>query len=57
MTAQSMCLIAKCTSPRRMALIISEDRSYHRYGNGGLGTRMCVLVTPDDYEKAKKLVL
>ena len=40
-----------------MALIISEDRSYHRYGNGGLGTRMCVLVTPDDYEKAKKLVL
>ena len=37
--------------------ILSEDRSYHRYGNGGLGTRMCVLVAPDDYEKAKKLVL
>jgi hypothetical protein len=37
--------------------IISEDRSYHRYGNGGLGTRMCVLVAPNDYEKAKKLAL
>ena len=37
--------------------ILSEDRSYHRYGNGGLGTRMCVLVASDDYEKAKKLVL
>ena len=37
--------------------ILSEDRAYHRYGNGGLGTRMCVLVEPDDYEKAKKLVL
>ena len=34
-----------------------EDRAYHRYGNGGLGTRMCVLVAPDDYEKAKKLAL
>ena len=37
--------------------ILSEDRSYHRYGNGGLGTRMCVLVAPDDYEKARKLAL
>ncbi len=37
--------------------ILSEDRSYHRYGNGGLGTRMCVLVAPGDYEKAKKLAL
>lgn len=37
--------------------ILSEDRAYHRYGNGGLGTRMCVLVEPDDYEKAKKVVL
>ena len=37
--------------------ILSEDRSYHRYGNGGLGTRMCVLVAPEDYEKAKKVVL
>ena len=37
--------------------ILSEDRSYHRYGNGGLGTRMCVLVAPNDYEKAKKVVL
>lgn len=37
--------------------IISEDRSYHRYGNGGLGTRMWVLVAPNDYEKAKQLAL
>ena len=37
--------------------ILSEDRAYHRYGNGGLGTRMCVLVAPDDYEKARKLAL
>ena len=37
--------------------ILSEDRACHRYGNGGLGTRMCVLVAPDDYEKAKKLAL
>ena len=37
--------------------ILSEDRSYHRYGNGGLATRMCVLVAPDDYGKAKKLAL
>ena len=37
--------------------ILSEDRSYHRYGNGGLGTRMCVLVAPEDYEKARKLAL
>lgn len=37
--------------------ILSEDRAYHRYGNGGLGTRMCVLVAPHDYEKAKKVVL
>lgn len=37
--------------------ILSEDRACHRYGNGGLGTRMCVLVAPNDYEKAKKLAL
>jgi hypothetical protein len=37
--------------------ILSEDRSYHCYGNGGLGTRMCVLVAPEDYENAKKLAL
>ena len=36
---------------------LSEDRSYHRYGNGGLGTRMCVLVALCDYEKAKKAAL
>jgi len=30
-----------------------EGRAYHRYGNGGLGTRMCVLVAPEDYKKAR----
>ena len=37
--------------------ILSEDRAYHHYGNGGLGTRMCVLVAPGDFERAKKVVL
>ena len=34
-----------------------EDRAYHRYGNGGLGTRMCVLVAPEDYKKARGVAL
>ena len=34
-----------------------EDRAYHRYGNGGLGTRMCVLVAPEDYKKASGVAL
>ena len=33
-----------------------EDRAWHRFGNGGLGTRMCVLVAPSDYAAARKLV-
>ena len=37
--------------------ILSEDRAYHHYGNGGLGTRMCVLVAPGDFERAKKVAL
>ena len=34
--------------------VIGEDRAYHHYGRGGLGTRMCVLVAPSDYDAAKK---
>lgn len=37
--------------------LLKEDRAYHRYGNGGLGTRMCVLVAPCDYEKAIRMTL
>lgn len=37
--------------------ILSEDRAYHHYERGGLGTRMCVLVAPGDFERAKKVVL
>lgn len=33
-----------------------EDRSYHRYGNGGMGTLMRVLVAPSDYVAAKKTI-
>ena len=33
-----------------------EDRALHRFGNGGMGTRMSVLVAPCDYESAKKLL-
>ena len=36
--------------------LIKEDRAWHRFGNGGLGTRMCVLVAPSDYAAARKLV-
>ena len=36
--------------------LLKEDRAWHRYGNGGLGTRMCVLVAPGDYAAARKLV-
>ena len=34
-----------------------ETWKHRCYGNGGLGTRMCVLVASEDYEKAKKVVL
>jgi len=37
--------------------LLNEDRAYHHYGHGGLGTRMCVLVAPEDYEKARKVAL
>ena len=36
--------------------LLEEDRAYHHYGRGGLGTRMCVLVAPSDYDAAKKLL-
>lgn len=35
---------------------IHEDRDFHLWGNGGIGTRMCVLVPPSEYERAKALV-
>ena len=34
--------------------LLKEDRAFHLYGNGGMGTRMCVLVAPGDYGAAKK---
>ncbi len=34
--------------------LLKEDRAFHLYGNGGMGTRMCVLVAPGDYDAAKK---
>lgn len=33
----------------------TDKTSSHRYGNGGLGTRMCVLVAPEDYEHKRGL--
>ena len=36
--------------------LLKEDRTWHRYGNGGLGTRMSVLVAPGDYDVARKTV-
>ena len=36
--------------------LLQEDRSYHRYGNGGMGTLMRVLVAPSDYAAAKKAI-
>ena len=36
--------------------LMKEDRAFHRFGNGGMGTRMCVLVAPSDYNAAKKLL-
>jgi hypothetical protein len=37
--------------------LLKEDRSFHLFGNGGIGTRMCVLVTPGDYTAAKKALM
>ena len=36
--------------------LLKEDRAFHLFGNGGMGTRMCVLVAPSDYDAAKKLL-
>ena len=36
--------------------LLEEDRAFHLFGNGGMGTRMCVLVAPSDYDAAKKLL-
>ncbi|MCR5751004.1 MAG: hypothetical protein K6G91_03500 [Kiritimatiellae bacterium] len=34
--------------------LLKEDRAFHLYGNGGMDTRMCVLVAPGDYAAAKE---
>ena len=36
--------------------VLHEDRAFHRHGNFGMGTRMCVLVSPSEYERAMRLV-
>lgn len=36
--------------------VLHEDKAFHRFGNGGMGTRMCVLVPPGEYERAKAVV-
>ena len=35
---------------------LHEDRAFHMFGNGGMGTRMCVLVPPSEYARAKEVV-
>ena len=37
--------------------LLKEDRAFHLFGNGGMGTRMCVLVAPSDYTAAKKAMM
>ena len=37
--------------------LLKEDRAFHLFGNGGMGTRMCVLVAPSDYVAAKKMLM
>ena len=37
-------------------LVLHEDRAFHQHGNFGMGTRMCVLVSPSEYERAMRLV-
>ena len=32
--------------------VLREDKAFHRFGNGGMGTRMCVLVPLGEYERA-----
>ena len=36
--------------------ITHEDKSFHRHGNFGMGTRMRILVPPSEYERAKETV-
>ena len=36
---------------------LHEDRAFHMFGNGGMGTRMCVLVPPSEYARAKEVVV
>ena len=36
--------------------VLREDRNFYLYGNGGMGTKMCVLVKPDDYSAARTIV-
>ena len=36
--------------------LMREDRAFHLFGNGGMGTRMSVLVAPSNYAAAKKLL-
>jgi len=33
--------------------VLHEDKAFHLFGNGGMGTRMCVLVPLGEYERAK----
>ena len=32
------------------------DNSFHQYGNGGMGTRMCIIVHPDDAARAQPIM-
>jgi len=32
------------------------DNAFHWYGNGGMGTRMCVIVHPDDVARARPII-
>jgi len=34
-----------------------NEEENHLFGNGGMGTRMCVLVAPSDYTAAKKAMM
>jgi hypothetical protein len=32
------------------------DNSFHQYGNSGMGTRMCIIVHPDDAARAQPII-
>ena len=36
--------------------ITHEDKSFHRHGNFGMGTRMRIMVPPSEHERAKETV-